>query len=100
MSDMLTNDTPIMDTPVVNARAVDVPLPPQAEAPPAPEPSRAEQFAAGASKSQPNLLVEMFDFVRQNGKWYLVPVLGVLLLLGLLIVLGGSGLAPFIYPLF
>ena len=40
------------------------------------------------------------EFLRQNKKWWLLPILILSLLLGLLIVLSGSGLAPFIYTLF
>jgi uncharacterized protein DUF5989 len=46
------------------------------------------------------LLAEYWSFVRQTGKWWLIPVLVVTLALGLLIFLGGTGAAPFIYTLF
>jgi hypothetical protein len=39
-------------------------------------------------------------FVRTTGKWWLVPVLIALLLLGALALLSGTGVAPFIYTLF
>ncbi len=61
---------------------------------------RARQFAEQAMASEAGLVAEIVDFLRHNKKWYLTPVLAVLLLLGLLIVLSGTGLAPFIYPLF
>jgi hypothetical protein len=39
--------------------------------------------------------------MKQNKKWWLLPLLLTLLAFGLLIFLsGGSGLAPFIYTLF
>ena len=38
--------------------------------------------------------------MNENKKWWLSPILLVLLLLGALVLLVGSGLAPFIYPLF
>jgi hypothetical protein len=48
-----------------------------------------------------SLLKEFFLFVRHEKKWWLVPLLAVLLLVGALIVFAGSSpLAPFIYPLF
>ena len=48
-----------------------------------------------------SLLKEFFLFVKHEKKWWLVPLLTVLLLVGALIVFAGSSpLAPFIYPLF
>lgn len=47
-----------------------------------------------------SLIREFFLFVKQEKKWWLVPLLAVLLLIGVLIVFAGSSpLAPFIYPL-
>ena len=43
----------------------------------------------------------IWDFLKVRKKWWLTPIVLVLLLLGLLIVLTqGSALAPFIYTLF
>ena len=39
-------------------------------------------------------------FLKQNKKWWLMPILAVMLLPGLLVFLGGSGAAPFIYTLY
>lgn len=50
--------------------------------------------------TRPGLVRELWDFVRQNKKWWLVPILIALLLLAVLVALGGSGLSPFLYPLF
>ena len=47
-----------------------------------------------------SLLGEFFEFARQNKKWWLLPIVMTLLLLGLLVALSGTALAPFIYPLF
>jgi hypothetical protein len=47
-----------------------------------------------------NLLAEYWAFLRQSGKWWLLPILVVTLVLGLLVFLGGTGAAPFIYTLF
>lgn len=48
---------------------------------------------------QPGLLVEFWGFLRENKKWWLLPLLLALLLLGILVVLSGTGLTPFVYPL-
>lgn len=51
--------------------------------------------------SKLSILGEMWRFIRQNRKFWLVPVIVVLLVLGLLLILTeGSAIAPFIYTLF
>jgi hypothetical protein len=46
-------------------------------------------------------LKELFLFLRTRKKYWLVPLILILLLMGVLIVItGGSALAPFIYSLF
>ena len=47
-----------------------------------------------------SLLAEYWSFLRYTGKWWIVPILIVTLALGLLVFLGGTGAAPFIYTLF
>lgn len=48
-----------------------------------------------------DLLKDLWDFMRVRKKYWLAPILLVLLLLGALIVLAqGSAVAPFIYTLF
>jgi hypothetical protein len=47
------------------------------------------------------ILSELWAFMRVRKKWWLGPIVMVLLLLGLLLVFTqGSALAPFIYTLF
>jgi hypothetical protein len=47
------------------------------------------------------IVADYFSFLRENKKWWLLPVAGALLLLGALIALTqGSPLAPFLYSLF
>lgn len=46
-------------------------------------------------------LRELWDFLRVRKKWWLAPILIMMILFGLLIVLTqGSAVAPFIYTLF
>jgi len=46
-------------------------------------------------------LADFWSFLRERKKFWLAPILVILLLLGALIVLGqGSAVAPFIYTLF
>ncbi len=47
------------------------------------------------------ILHELWDFMKVRKKWWLGPIVFMLLLLGLLLVFTqGSALAPFIYTLF
>ena len=47
------------------------------------------------------LMVELWDFLRDRKKFWLLPIVCFLLVLGSLIVLTeGSAVAPFIYTLF
>lgn len=44
---------------------------------------------------------EVFIFLWSNKKWWLIPMVAVLLLFGLLLVFASaSGIGPFIYTLF
>ncbi len=46
-------------------------------------------------------LKDIWNFLKQRKAWWLMPIILVLLLIGVLIVLGGSSaIAPFIYTLF
>jgi hypothetical protein len=48
-----------------------------------------------------DLLVDLWAFMRERKKFWLAPIIVVMLLLGALIVFAqGSSLAPFIYTLF
>jgi len=59
-----------------------------------------KSFAEHAAGKQRGLLVELRDFLRQNKKWWITPIVVILVLVSALVVLGGSGAAPFIYSLF
>lgn len=50
--------------------------------------------------AEQSLTVEFIDFLKANKKWWLAPILLVLLSLGVLLLLSGSAAAPFIYTLF
>ena len=48
-----------------------------------------------------SILGEFWAFMRERKKWWLGPIVVILLFLGLIVVLTeGSALAPFIYTLF
>ena len=58
------------------------------------------QFEQQAEQSQQGIVGEFVDFLRYNKKWWLTPIILVLLGVGVLIAVSGSGAAPFIYQLF
>ena len=53
-----------------------------------------------SNQSRHFFLLELWHFLRQTKKWWLLPVLATLLLLGLLMWLSTTAAAPFIYTLF
>ena len=54
-----------------------------------------------ARSAQPSLPGEIWAFLRERKKWWLGPIILVLVLFGGLLVLAqGSAVAPFIYTLF
>ena len=46
------------------------------------------------------LLTDLFRFLMERKKFWLIPVIIALLLIGLLIMASGSAMAPFIYTIF
>jgi competence protein ComGC len=48
-----------------------------------------------------SILIEVWEFIKHNKKYWLIPIITILLLVGiLLVVTGGSAIAPFIYTIF
>lgn len=46
-------------------------------------------------------LTDLWQFLNERKKWWLTPIILTLLLLGVLLVLGGgTAVAPFVYTLF
>jgi hypothetical protein len=58
------------------------------------------QFQQQAGGKQPGFFAQFWDFARHNKKWWLTPIIVLLLIASVLILLGGSGVAPFIYTIF
>jgi len=61
---------------------------------------QASEFEQQAEHSQQGIVGEFVDFLRYNKKWWLTPIILVLLGVGLLVAMAGTGAAPFIYQLF
>ena len=51
-------------------------------------------------QKNPSFAGELVSFIVERRKWYLIPILLALVLFGLLVVLGGTAAAPFIYTIF
>lgn len=57
-------------------------------------------FVEQAQQQRVGLARELLDFLRNNKKWWLGPIVFAILLLGVLVLLSGTAAAPFIYTLF
>ena len=58
-------------------------------------------FEKAASESHDvGLPGELWGFLKSTKKWWLLPIVAVIVLFGLLVFLSGTGVAPFIYTLF
>jgi Family of unknown function (DUF5989) len=62
------------------------------------KPSEFER-AAGSSTNA-GFFREFWDFLKHNKKWWMLPLVLAFLILGALVFLSSTGLAPFIYTLF
>lgn len=60
----------------------------------------AGEFQRLSTQARPSILVEFFAFAKANRKWWLLPIILFMLAIGVLIILGGTAAAPFIYTLF
>jgi len=63
------------------------------------DPKRTEFEKSGDDKDA-SLVSEFIGMMKQNKKYWLIPLVIFLLLFALLFILGSSGAAPFIYTLF
>ena len=57
-------------------------------------------FEKAAQQKQGSLVSEFIGFLKQNKKFWLLPLIIVMLLLAGLLVLSSTAAAPFIYTLF
>ena len=59
-----------------------------------------DPFEKAAAEGQKGIIREFTDFLKYNKKWWLVPILLVLGLIGVFLIIGASGGGAFIYTLF
>jgi hypothetical protein len=61
---------------------------------------KANEFETANEERQTGIVREFITFLKQNKKFWLLPLLLALLGIGVLVILGGTAAAPFIYTLF
>jgi drug/metabolite transporter superfamily protein YnfA len=61
---------------------------------------RPSDFEKQAAEVGGGFFSEFWVFLKDNKKWWLLPILLAFLLMGALLLAGGTGAAPFIYTLF
>jgi hypothetical protein len=85
----MSENTPnvnVADSPTANSSSADPDFATQAEAP-------SRNFAV-------ELMVEFLNFLVEEKKWWLVPIIVCLALIAIIALLLHSPAAPFIYPIF
>ena len=61
------------------------------------EAESAEAFAVAGQSKERGLLGELVSFMAETRSWWMLPLLIVFGLLGVVLVLGATGIAPFLY---
>jgi hypothetical protein len=57
-------------------------------------------FEDGATEKDRSLIGELTSMLKQNKKYWMIPLVLVLVAFGILLILGTTAAAPFIYTLF
>ena len=57
-------------------------------------------FVDESRRQRQGLLGETWDFLSANKKWWMIPIVVVFVFMGILMLVGGTAAAPFIYSLF
>lgn len=60
----------------------------------------ATEFEKHARQQRMGLVRELYGLMAENRKWWLFPIIAFMLSAGALVLLAGTGAAPFIYTLF
>lgn len=64
------------------------------------DPDNKNKFEQEGDSPPQTLVQEFAQFIVENKKWWMIPILLSFALIGLLVVLSSTGAAPFIYTLF
>jgi Family of unknown function (DUF5989) len=65
-----------------------------------PNQKEARDFIQQVEQAQQGLLREFWELFRYNKKWWLTPIVLGLLLVGFMLFLASTAVAPFIYTIF
>jgi hypothetical protein len=60
----------------------------------------ADLAQAAGERGRCNVATEFWHFLKHSKKWWLLPIVVILVAFGVLIFLSGTAAAPFIYTLF
>jgi hypothetical protein len=63
-------------------------------------PESKNRFEEESAQARPTLVAELWDFLRTNKRFWMLPIFVVFAFFGLLMLVGGTAAAPFIYSLF
>lgn len=58
------------------------------------------EFTAHAQQDRTNILQEFWGFICHNKKWWLTPIILLIMFVGIMVIIGSGGVGPFIYALF
>lgn len=64
------------------------------------EEKKQSAFEASGEEKPASLVGEFLAMMKENKKYWLIPLVLILLVFGVLIILGSTAAAPFIYTLF
>ena len=62
--------------------------------------SKASEFEREAGERRLTLVGEFWEFLKHNKKWWLLPILVLILALGALVLMGSTGVGWAIYTVF
>jgi hypothetical protein len=65
-----------------------------------PDDAPRREFLDEGGRERSSLVGAFWELLRHSKKWWMLPILLGLLVFGLLILLSGTAVAPFIYTLF
>ena len=63
-------------------------------------PNQAEEFVRQGEMRRTSFVSDLFFFLKNNKKWWMLPLIGLLLMFGVLMFLATTGVAPYLYTLF
>ena len=64
------------------------------------EKDKRTEFEKSGEEKATSLFREFMEMLKQNKKYWLIPLILILVLFGVIVILGSTAAAPFIYTLF